>query len=92
MLSYWAQGHWKKPVANQLSVLSCPMRLKKMGMKAQDTAELLLASGADAAAQDRKDAGDKRSHDFLMAALLGVALVFNLMIRPVAEKHWEKEG
>ena len=29
---------------------------------------------------------------FLMAALLGVALVFNLMIRPVAEKHWEKEG
>ena len=39
---------------------------------AAEAGRLLLdvrAEFADAAAQDRKDAGDKRSHDFLMAAL-----------------------
>ena len=39
---------------------------------ATEAGRLLLdvrAEFADAAAQDRKDAGDKRSHDFLMAAL-----------------------
>ena len=40
---------------------------------AAEAGRLLLdvrAEFADAAAQDRKDAGDKRSHDFLMAALV----------------------
>ena len=40
---------------------------------ATEAGRLLLdvrAEFADAAAQDRKDAGDKRSHDFLMAALV----------------------
>ena len=40
---------------------------------AAEAGRLLLdvrAEFADAAAQDRKDAGDKRSHDFLMAVLV----------------------